>query len=68
MIILNSFSNLLIDVIIRKTKASDKNTVMEFCKTTFSWGDYIADVWDYWILEGNLLVLTENKTTCSNLS
>jgi len=61
MIILNSFSNLLIDVIIRKTKASDKNTVLEFCKTTFSWGDYIADVWDYWILEGNLLVLTENK-------
>jgi GNAT superfamily N-acetyltransferase len=48
-------------VIIRKTKASDKNTVLEFCKTTFSWGDYIADVWDYWILEGNLLVLTENK-------
>jgi GNAT superfamily N-acetyltransferase len=49
-------------VIIRKAKASDKNTILEICKTTFSWGDYIADVWDYWVLEGNLLVLTENKT------
>jgi len=62
MIILNSFSNMLIDVIIRKAKASDKNKVLEFCKTTFSWGDYIADVWDYWMLEGNLLVLTENNS------
>ncbi len=62
MIILNSFSNMLIDVIIRKAKSSDKNKVLEFCKTTFSWGDYIADVWDYWILEGNLLVLTENNS------
>jgi hypothetical protein len=62
MIILNSFSNLLVYVIIRKAKASDKNIVLEFCKTTFSWGDYIADVWDYWIREGNLLVLIENST------
>jgi N-acetylglutamate synthase-like GNAT family acetyltransferase len=49
-------------VLIRKAKASDKNFVLEFCKTTFSWGDYIADVWDYWKLEGNLLVLTEKNT------
>ena len=48
-------------MIIRKAKASDKNMVLEFCKTTFSWGDYILDVWDYWIREGNLLVLTENN-------
>ena len=61
MIILNSFSNLLIYVIIRKAKASDKNMVLEFCKTTFSWGDYILDVWDYWIREGILLVLIENN-------
>ena len=62
MIILNSFSNLLIYVIIRKAKASDKNIILDFCKTTFSWGDYISDVWKYWISEGNLLVLTDNKT------
>ncbi len=61
MIILNSFSNLLVYVIIRKAKASDKNLVLEFCKTTFSWGDYIGDVWDSWITEGNLLVLIENN-------
>ncbi len=61
MIILNSFSNVLIYVIIRKAKASDKKMVLEFCKTTFSWGDYIVDVWDYWIREGNLLVLIENN-------
>ena len=61
MIILNSFSNLLKYMVIRKSKASDKKMVLEFCKTTFSWGDYIADVWDSWSLEGNLLVLTENK-------
>jgi len=61
MIILNSFSNLLVYVIIRKAKASDKKMVLEFCKTTFSWGDYIVDVWDYWIREGNLLVLIENN-------
>src|SRR3972149_1851773 len=59
-IILNSFSNLMIDMELRKAKSSDKNQVLEFCKTTFSWGDYISDVWDNWILEGNLLVLTEN--------
>ena len=60
MIILNSFSNILLDVLIRQAKDSDKNTVLDFCRSTFSWGDYINDVWDYWILEGNLLVLTEN--------
>lgn len=46
---------------LRKAKSSDKNEVLEFCKTTFSWGDYISDVWDNWMLEGDLLVLTENS-------
>ena len=62
MIILNSFSDILLDVLIRQAKDSDKSTVLDFCKSTFSWGDYINDVWDYWILEGNLLVLIENDT------
>ena len=43
---------------IRKAKTSDKNSVLEFCKNTFSWGDYISDVWDYWFFEGHLLVST----------
>lgn len=49
-------------MIIRRAKVSDKSIVLEFCKNTFSWGDYIADVWDFWKLEGNLLVLTEKNT------
>lgn len=48
-------------MLIRKAKSSDKNFVLEFCENTFSWGDYIEDVWDYWKLEGNLLVLTEKN-------
>ena len=43
---------------IRKAIDSDKKPILDFCKTTFSWGDYISDVWDYWICEGNLIVLT----------
>lgn len=45
------------------TKASDKDKVkvLDFCKNTFSWGDYIANVWDYWLAEGNLLVIHENN-------
>ena len=45
---------------IRDAKPSDKQTVLDFCKETFSWGDYIADVWDSWILQGNLFVAVEN--------
>ena len=45
------------------TKATnyDKQRVLEFCKNTFSWGDYISDVWDFWIKEGNLIVVEENN-------
>ena len=45
---------------IRDAKPSDKQDVLDFCKDTFSWGDYIADVWDSWILQGNLFVAVEN--------
>ena len=31
----------------RKAKPSDKKDVLEFCNTTFSWGDYISNVWDF---------------------
>ena len=48
---------------IRKAISSDKTSVLEFCKNTFSWGDYISDVWDYWISEGNLLVSIIEKTS-----
>lgn len=45
---------------IRKAKASDKNIVFEFCKDTFSWGDYIDKVWNHWITEGHLYVLEKD--------
>lgn len=46
---------------IRKAVFSDKPQILEFCKNTFSWGDYISEVWDYWLKEGNFLVSLENN-------
>ncbi len=43
-------------MIIKNAKNSDKEKILDFCQKTFSWGDYIAEVWDFWIKEGNLLV------------
>lgn len=45
---------------IREANPTDKSQVLEFCKNTFSWGDYIEDVWDYWLDEGNLLVVEKD--------
>ena len=45
---------------IRHAKSDDKNPVLAFCNHTFSWGDYIHDVWDIWIKEGNLYVITHD--------
>lgn len=45
---------------LRDANRSDKNTVLEFCKNTFSWGDYIPDVWDFWIDEGGLFVIEKD--------
>lgn len=45
---------------IRKATPDDKITVLQFCENTFSWGDYISDVWDYWQSEGNLFVFEQN--------
>ncbi|MEK6944034.1 MAG: GNAT family N-acetyltransferase [Thermoproteota archaeon] len=46
---------------IRNVLPSDKKIVLDFCKSTFSWGDYIHHVWDDWLDEGNFFVLTENR-------
>ena len=46
---------------IRKATPSDKHHVLKFCQNTFSWGDYIEDVWDYWMSEGILLVYVKNN-------
>ncbi len=41
---------------IREANDSDKISVLKFCKNTFSWGDYVEYVWNYWISEGYLLL------------
>lgn len=46
---------------LRKAQNQDKKPVLAFCKNTFSWGDYISEVWDNWELEGNLLIVEENQ-------
>ena len=45
---------------VREAKPSDKSEILKFCKNTFSWGDYIKDVWNFWISERNLLVIEKN--------
>ena len=47
-------------MVIREATSSDKLDILKFCTDTFSWGDYIKDVWDYWISEGSLLVMEKN--------
>lgn len=47
-------------VAIRKAELGDKAAVLDFCTDTFSWGDYIGDVWDRWASSGGLYVLEEN--------
>jgi GNAT superfamily N-acetyltransferase len=38
---------------IRPARRSDKREILSFCMNTFSWGDYIHRVWDYWYEETN---------------
>jgi len=45
----------------RPAEKSDKQSVLDFCKNTFSWGDYIHEVWDRWIIEGNLIVIERDQ-------
>ncbi|MGI0046971.1 MAG: GNAT family N-acetyltransferase [Nitrosotalea sp.] len=45
---------------IRSAQDSDRDNVLIFCKDTFSWGDYIADVWDKWKSKGGLYVLVDD--------
>jgi ribosomal protein S18 acetylase RimI-like enzyme len=50
----------------RAATVHDKAYVLDFCKNTFGWGDYIDRVWDIWIREPNSLFLVavnvnENK-------
>lgn len=44
-------------MLIRQARSSDKLKALEFCKDTFSWGDYVQYTWNSWIKEGRLLIL-----------
>ncbi|RLI18781.1 hypothetical protein DRO44_00175 [Candidatus Bathyarchaeota archaeon] len=50
-------------IYVRKAKSSDKEAVFNFCRKTWSWGDYIPKVWDKWLKEKNSIVFvaTINK-------
>jgi GNAT superfamily N-acetyltransferase len=41
---------------IREANDSDKISVLKFCKNTFSWGDYVEHVWNFWLSEGHLFL------------
>lgn len=45
-------------VVVRAARAEDKANVLAFCQNTWSWGDYIAEVWDDWLTypHGQLIV------------
>jgi len=45
-----------VEIMIREAKSEDKISILKFCKNTFSWGDYIEQVWDFWLSEGDLFV------------
>jgi len=46
----------MLDLMIRAANIEDKTHVLKFCKDTFSWGDYVDQVWDFWLSEGNLFI------------
>ena len=47
---------------IRNSIPSDKNQIVGFCKNTFSWGDYINEVWDSWEKDDGLVIIEDDKT------
>ncbi|MEM3622394.1 MAG: GNAT family N-acetyltransferase [Candidatus Bathyarchaeia archaeon] len=48
---------------VRKAKKSDSEAVFNFCKKTWSWGDYIPNVWDKWLKDknGRVFIATINN-------
>ncbi|MEM3579976.1 MAG: GNAT family N-acetyltransferase [Candidatus Bathyarchaeia archaeon] len=47
---------------VREACEADREAVFEFCRHTWSWGDYIPHVWDKWLREpnGKVFVATLN--------
>ena len=53
------------DSLPRLASSSDKKDILNFCQNTFSWGDYIHEVWDNWINEGHLIVIKNDQIPVS---
>ena len=47
-------------IYVRKARPSDREAVFKFCMKTWSWGDYIPEVWDKWLKEksGRVFIAT----------
>lgn len=45
-------------IIVRRARDADRGPILKFCTNTFTWGDYIDQVWDFWRKDkhGRLLV------------
>ncbi|MEM3685076.1 MAG: GNAT family N-acetyltransferase [Conexivisphaerales archaeon] len=41
------------NIIVREANLNDKPAIMQFVSKTWSWGDYIPDVWDEWYRDRN---------------
>ena len=48
-------------MMIREANALDKLPILKFCKDTFSWGDYVDKVWDFWLSERNLFLFEQGE-------
>ena len=56
---------------IRAALPEDKETVLEFCRHTWEWGDYVPQAWDVWLSDpqGRLLVATiDNQPVAIDVS
>lgn len=51
---------------IRKANKSDKDEVLNFCKNTFEWGDYIDRVWDLWENDSSGILLVSEVNDNDN--
>jgi RimJ/RimL family protein N-acetyltransferase len=47
-------------IYVRRARDSDRETVFKFCEKTWSWGDYIPEVWDKWLKDksGKIFIAT----------
>jgi hypothetical protein len=53
---------------IRKAHPLDKDKILNFCKDTFTWGDYIGIVWDFWLTDPSGILLVVDDLNSSALT